>query len=35
MVIVGALWIAIVVQRHGGIGRPAASESGDALQAAL
>jgi prolipoprotein diacylglyceryltransferase len=35
MVIIGAIWIAIVVQRHGGIGRPAASESGDALQPAL
>jgi hypothetical protein len=35
MVIIGALWIAIVVQRHGGIGRPAASEPGDALQPAL
>jgi phosphatidylglycerol:prolipoprotein diacylglycerol transferase len=34
MLIIGALWIAIVVQRHGGIGRPAASESRDALQPA-
>jgi hypothetical protein len=34
MVIIGGIWIAIVVQRHGGIGRPTASEPGDALQPA-
>jgi len=34
MLIVGALWIAIVVERHGGIGGPAANESRDALQPA-
>jgi phosphatidylglycerol---prolipoprotein diacylglyceryl transferase len=34
MLIAGAVWIAIVVQRHGGIGRPAANESGEALQPA-
>jgi phosphatidylglycerol:prolipoprotein diacylglycerol transferase len=35
MVLVGALWIAIVVHRHGGIGRPAANQSSDALQPAV
>ena len=35
MLAVGALWIAIVVRRHGGIGRPSADESRDALQPAV
>jgi phosphatidylglycerol:prolipoprotein diacylglycerol transferase len=35
MLIIGAIWIAIVVRRHGGIGRPAANESSDALQPAV
>jgi len=35
MMAVGALWIAIVVRRHGGIGRPSADESRDALQPAV
>jgi phosphatidylglycerol---prolipoprotein diacylglyceryl transferase len=35
MLVVGAVWIAIVVRRHGGIGRPSADESRDALQPAV
>jgi hypothetical protein len=35
MLIAGAIWLAIVVRRHGGIGRPAANESSDALQPAV
>jgi phosphatidylglycerol:prolipoprotein diacylglycerol transferase len=35
MMAAGALWIAIVVRRHGGIGRPSADESRDALQPAV
>jgi phosphatidylglycerol:prolipoprotein diacylglycerol transferase len=35
MIAVGAAWIAIVVRRHGGIGRPSTDESRDALQPAV
>jgi phosphatidylglycerol:prolipoprotein diacylglycerol transferase len=35
MMAVGAIWIAIVVRRHGGIGRPSTAESRDALQPAV
>jgi phosphatidylglycerol:prolipoprotein diacylglycerol transferase len=35
MMAAGAIWIAIVVRRHGGIGRPSAADSRDALQPAL
>jgi phosphatidylglycerol:prolipoprotein diacylglycerol transferase len=35
MLAIGAIWIAIVVRRHGSIGRPSADESRDALQPAV
>jgi phosphatidylglycerol:prolipoprotein diacylglycerol transferase len=31
MMVVGLVWIAIVVQRHGGIGRPAANETNERI----
>ena len=35
MLAVGLVWIAIVVRRHGGIGRPSAEEARDGLQPAV
>jgi phosphatidylglycerol:prolipoprotein diacylglycerol transferase len=35
MMAAGAIWIAIVVRRHGGIGRPSLDESRDALHPAF
>ena len=35
MMLAGAIWIAIVVHRHGGIGRPSANQSRDTLQPAV
>ena len=35
MLLAGAIWIAIVVRRHGCIGRPAANESSETLQPAV